>query len=184
MGYIPRSEGYIPRFLQGTIVLGTVVIALLWTLVKFLARRKNAGRKQFSKIAAREQKSHTLNNIIVEHHHGRPATAFWQAGGDSIHCKGKRSTCSVWRCCLPSRTVFSLISLLPQNKRTGGFIVVCVFPFIFVIDAALLFLYGIMFFVYTHSLGCHRTHFPAPIHFISSVSLPIHIWFLSVDCCI
>jgi hypothetical protein len=47
-----------------------------------------------------------------------------------------------------------------------------------------LFLYGIMFFVYTHSLGCHRTHFPAPIHFISSVSLPIHIWFLSVDCCI
>jgi hypothetical protein len=25
MGYIPRSEAYIPRFLQGTIVLGTVV---------------------------------------------------------------------------------------------------------------------------------------------------------------
>jgi hypothetical protein len=41
-------------------------------------------------------------------------------------------------------------------------IVVCAFPFIFIIDAALLFLYGIMFFVYAHSLGCHRTHFPAP----------------------
>ncbi len=27
MGYIPGSEGYIPRFLQGTIVLGTVVAA-------------------------------------------------------------------------------------------------------------------------------------------------------------
>jgi len=26
LGYILRSEGYIPRFLQGTIVLGTVVI--------------------------------------------------------------------------------------------------------------------------------------------------------------
>jgi hypothetical protein len=25
LGYIPRSEGYIPRFFQGTIVLGTVV---------------------------------------------------------------------------------------------------------------------------------------------------------------
>ena len=30
---------------------------------------------------------------------------------------------------------FSLISLLPQNRRAGGvLIVVCVFPFIFVID--------------------------------------------------
>ncbi len=61
----------------------------------------------------------------------------------------------------------------------------CVFPFIFVIDAALLFLYSIMFFVYAHSLGCHRTHFPAPHSFFYiCFSLPIHIWFLSVDCCI
>ncbi len=64
-------------------------------------------------------------------------------------------------------------------------IVVCVFPFIFVIDAALLFLYGIMFFVYAHSLGCHRTHFLAPHSFFYiCFSLPIHIWFLLVDCCI
>jgi hypothetical protein len=28
LGYIPGSEGYIPLFLQGTIVLGTVVIHL------------------------------------------------------------------------------------------------------------------------------------------------------------
>ncbi len=26
LGYIPRSEGYIPLFFQGTIVLGTVVV--------------------------------------------------------------------------------------------------------------------------------------------------------------
>jgi hypothetical protein len=26
LGYIPRSEGYIPLFFQGTIVLGTVVL--------------------------------------------------------------------------------------------------------------------------------------------------------------
>jgi hypothetical protein len=39
-----------------------------------------------TKIAAREQKSHTLDNI-VEHHRVRPATAFWQAGRDSIHCQ-------------------------------------------------------------------------------------------------
>jgi len=37
-----------------------------------------------TKIAAQEQKLiHTLDNI-VEHHHGRPATAFWQAQRDSI----------------------------------------------------------------------------------------------------
>ncbi len=37
-----------------------------------------------TKIAAREQKSHTLDNNIVEHHHGRPAMAFLQAGRDLI----------------------------------------------------------------------------------------------------
>jgi hypothetical protein len=70
-----------------------------------------------------------------------------------------------------------------EQTRGGVWIVVCVFPFIFVIDAALLFLYGIMFFVYAHSLGCHRTYFPAPRSlFYICFSLPIHIWFLSVDC--
>ena len=36
-----------------------------------------------TKIAPREQKSHTLDNI-VKHLPGRLATAFWQAGRDSI----------------------------------------------------------------------------------------------------
>jgi len=41
-------------------------------------------KKKMTKIAAQEQKLiHTLDNI-VEHHHGRPATAFWQAQRDSI----------------------------------------------------------------------------------------------------
>ncbi len=138
-----------------------------------------------SKIAARELKSHTLDNI-VEHHHGRPATAFWQARLDSIHCKGKSSTCSIWRCHLPSRTVFSP-DFSSATEQTCGrmLIVVCVFPFIFVIDAALLFLHGIIFIVYAHSLGRHWTHFPAPHSlFYICFSLPIHILFLSVDCCI
>jgi hypothetical protein len=53
----------------------------------------------------------------------------------------------------------------------GMLIVVCVFPFIPVINAAVLFLHGIVFFVYAHSLGCHRTHFPAPHSFFTFVSL-------------
>jgi hypothetical protein len=99
---------------------------------------------------------------------------------------GKRSTCSVWCCRLPSRTGFFSHFCSATEQTCGGMLIdVCVFPFIFVIDAALLFLYGIMFFVYAHSLGCHRTHFPAPHSFFYiCFSLPIHIWFLSVDCCI
>jgi hypothetical protein len=80
---------------------------------------------------------------------------------------------------------FSHYCSATEQTRGGMLIVVCVSPFIFVIDAALLFLYGIMFFVYAHSLGCHRTHFPAPhSSFYVCFSLPIHIWLLSVDCCI
>jgi hypothetical protein len=95
---------------------------------------------------------------------------------------GKRLTCSVWRCHLPSRTVFFPHFCSATEQTHGGMlIVVCVFPFIFVIVAALLFLYGIMFFVYAHSLGCHQTHFPAPHSFFYiCFSLPIHIWFLSI----
>ena len=63
--------------------------------------------------------------------------------------------------------------------RGGMLIVVCVFQFIFVINAALLFLYGIMFFVYAHSLGCHQTHFPAPIHLFTYVLSP-HSYLVSV----
>ena len=85
---------------------------------------------------------------------------------------GKRSTGSVWCCHLPSRTVFSphFCSATEQTRR-GVLIVVCAFPFIPVINAAVLFLYGIVFFVYAHSLGCHQTHFPAPHSFFTSVSL-------------
>ena len=82
---------------------------------------------------------------------------------------------------------FSYFSSATEQMRRGVLvlIVVCVFPFIFVMDAALLFLYGIMFFVYAHSLGCHRTHFPAPHSFFYvCFFLRIHIWFLSVDSCI
>ena len=98
----------------------------------------------------------------------------------------KRSTCSVWRCRLPSRTVFFPHFCSAQNKRVGGCRLLCVHPHsIVVIDAALLLLYGINFFVYAHSLGCHRTHFPVPHSFFYiSFYLPIHIWFMSVGCCL
>jgi hypothetical protein len=52
-----------------------------------------------------------------------------------------------------------------EQTRGGMLIVFCVFTFISVIDAAVLFLYGIVFFVYAHPLGCHQTHFPAPHSF-------------------
>ncbi len=84
----------------------------------------------------------------------------------------KRSTGSVWCCLLPSRTVFSPHFCSATEQTCGGMlIVVCAFPFIPVINAAVLFLYGIVFFVFAHSLGCHRTHFPAPHSFFTSVSL-------------
>ena len=67
---------------------------------------------------------------------------------------------------------------MPRERHTGGrLIVVCVFPFIFVVNAALLFLYGIMFFVCPFirmSLNGNfvflATSLP-PIHFFTSVSL-------------
>ena len=141
-----------------------------------------------TKIATQEQISHTLDNIM-EHHHGRPATAFWQAGRDLIHCKGKWSTCcSVWRCRLPSRTVFfPYFSSATEQTHGGRLIVVCVFSFLFHFchQCCTFVLYGIMFFEYAHSVGCHRTHFPAHHSFFYiCLSLPIHIWFLSVDRCI
>jgi hypothetical protein len=100
------------------------------------------------------------------------------------------------RCCVVSPYFYLFCLVLPsaiqnsffshfcsatEQMRGGMLTVVCVFPFIFVINAALLFLYGIMFFVYAHSLGCHQTHFPAPHSFFYiCFSLPIHIWFLSI----
>jgi len=76
---------------------------------------------------------------------------------------------------------FSYFSSATEQIRRGVLvlIVVCVFPFIFVMDAALLFLYGIMFFVYAHSLGCHRTHFPAP-HILLRLFLSPHSYLVSV----
>jgi hypothetical protein len=56
-------------------------------LSKFLAQR-NGGRKKMTEIIhlhrTQSRKSHTLDNNIVEHHHGRPEIAFWQGARDSI----------------------------------------------------------------------------------------------------
>ena len=96
--------------------------------------------------------------------HTPPPIATWTA----TTCRpppliGKRSACSVWCCRLPSRTVFfPHFCSVTEQMHGGVLIVVCVFPFTSAIDAAILFLYGIMFFVYAHSLGCHQMHFPAP----------------------
>jgi len=47
LGYIPRSEGYIPLFFQGTIVLGTVVyIPSQRSQIKMIWDRIESGGKE------------------------------------------------------------------------------------------------------------------------------------------
>ena len=60
-------------------------------------------------------------------------------------------------------------------------IVVCVFPFISVIDHVLLFLYGSIFFVYAHSLGVIIPTFLPHIHYFTSVSLSPFILIVVFD---
>ena len=140
-------------------------------------RRDGGRKKKMTKIAPQEQKSHTLNNI-VEHHHGSPATAFWQDGRDSIHCKGKRSTCSVWRCRLPSRTVVSpYLSSAKEQTRGGVDCCVCI-PIHCCHRCSFLssmlhfcFCMASCFLCMPIHMDAIKPTFRSPIHSISSVSL-------------
>jgi hypothetical protein len=78
---------------------------------------------------------------------------WYDARGNGTYLYWKRSSCSVWRCPLPSRTMlFPHFCSAIQHMRRRRLIVVCVIPF-FPLMLHLCFCMASCFFLYAHLLG-------------------------------
>ncbi len=73
-GYIPRSEGNIPLFFQGTNILGTVV---------YREPRENSGQKKMVQAKTGQKKGFFTQKSI-----GQPLSWIWK-GGRGLICLGK-----------------------------------------------------------------------------------------------
>ena len=138
-----------------------------------------------TKIATREQKSHTLDNI-VEHHHGRPVLAS-RKRFDSLQGEKVNLFCLALLSAIQN-SFFPLFLFCHRTDAQGDVDVDCC------VCIPIHFCHRCCTFIFVwHHVFCVCTFIRMSLSPLSCppfillhlfLSPHIHIWFLSVDCCI